>query len=253
MTKCFINFVQFNGKLCLRTTSTKYKIFSQRLDLDCLQTEKYLELLLMEGTISSPIDDAPKKTLCISSNKDEDGNAETCHSLVNAAKMNHHQCVEKELDAVIVEDSQFSILKHQESLFVAADNESYEAVEIFLDKGFKPNTKAKYKEKARITLLHVASRKLSLKLMKLLLKKGADINAEDDSKQSCLHYIIKHGDYTDKMDGISDKKEKGLECLRLLLRDKNIDIDQVDHKGMTALHNAAIQKNDSYVVELIER
>ena len=201
--------------------------------------------------ISSPIDDAPKNTHCISPTKDEDENVVTCDSLVNAAKMNHHQCVKKELDEV--GNDQFSLMKNQDSLFVATDNESFEVVKIFLDKGFKPNTKAKYKEKARTTLLHVASRKLSLKLMKLLIENGADINSEDESRQSCLHYIIRHGDYTDKMDGIADKKEKGLECLRLLLRDKNVDIDQVDHKGMTALHYAALQKNDSYVVELIER
>ena len=212
----------------------------------------------MENNISSrgrswTFEAAPNKTQCISRVEDADGNVEMCNSLVNAAKMDHHQCVKKELDALVVQDDQFSFLKHQPILFAAADNDSYETVKVFLDKGFKPNTRGKFKEKAITTLLHVASRKLSVDIMKLLVEKGADINSEDDSKQSCLHYVIKYGDYTDSMDGISEKKEKGMQCLKLLLGQKNVDIDNVDHKGMTALHHAAIQKNDSYVVQLIER
>ena len=51
-----------------------------------------------------------------------------------------------------------------------------------------------------------------------------------------------------------------MECLTLLLNETNnvhaskkFNIDAKDNKGMTPLHHAAIQKNDSYVVELIER
>ena len=51
-----------------------------------------------------------------------------------------------------------------------------------------------------------------------------------------------------------------MECLTLLLNETNnvhagkkFNIDAKDDKGMTPLHHAAIQKNDSYVVELIER
>ena len=51
-----------------------------------------------------------------------------------------------------------------------------------------------------------------------------------------------------------------MECLTLLLNETNnfhagkkFSIDAKDDKGMTPLHHAAIQKNDSYVVELIER
>ena len=51
-----------------------------------------------------------------------------------------------------------------------------------------------------------------------------------------------------------------MECLTLLLNEINnvhaarkFNIDAKDDKGMTPLHHAAIQKNDSYVVELIER
>ena len=51
-----------------------------------------------------------------------------------------------------------------------------------------------------------------------------------------------------------------MECLTLLLNEadnvhaaQKFNIDAKDDKGMTPLHHAAIQKNDSYVVELIER
>ena len=51
-----------------------------------------------------------------------------------------------------------------------------------------------------------------------------------------------------------------MECLTLLLNETNnvhaakkFNINAKDDKGMTPLHHAAIQKNDSYVVELIER
>ena len=68
--------------------------------------------------------------------------------------------------------------------------------------------------------------------------------------------ILRYGNYNDD----PDVKEKGMECLTLLLNETNnvhaakkFNIDAKDDKGMTPLHHAAIQKNDSYVVELIER
>ena len=68
--------------------------------------------------------------------------------------------------------------------------------------------------------------------------------------------IWRYGNYNDD----PDVKEKGMECLTLLLNETNnvqaakkFNIDAKDDKGMTPLHHAAIQKNDSYVVELIER
>ena len=71
-----------------------------------------------------------------------------------------------------------------------------------------------------------------------------------------LIYIERYGNYNDDP-GV---KEKGMDCLTLLLSETNnvhaakkFNIDAKDDKGMTPLHHAAIQKNDSYVVELIER
>ena len=69
-------------------------------------------------------------------------------------------------------------------------------------------------------------------------------------------FQIRYGNYN----AYPDAKEKGMECLKFIL-DPNkagkdntkVKIDSRDYKGMTPLHLAAIQMNDSYVVELIER
>ena len=67
---------------------------------------------------------------------------------------------------------------------------------------------------------------------------------------------MRYGNYN----AYPDAKENGMECLKFIL-DPNkagkdntkVKIDPRDYKGMTPLHLAAIQMNDSYVVELIER
>ena len=69
-------------------------------------------------------------------------------------------------------------------------------------------------------------------------------------------FQIRYGNYN----AYPDAKEKGMECLKFML-DPNkagkdntmVKIDSKDYKGMTPLHLAAIQMNDSYVVELIGR
>ena len=69
-------------------------------------------------------------------------------------------------------------------------------------------------------------------------------------------FQIRYGNYN----AYPEVKEKGMECLKFVLdpnkagkNNKKTKIDSKDYKGMTPLHLAAIQKNDSYVVELIER
>ena len=69
-------------------------------------------------------------------------------------------------------------------------------------------------------------------------------------------FQMRYGNYN----AYPDAKEKGMECLKFML-DPNkagkdntmVKIDSKDYKGMTPLHLAAIQMNDSYVVELIGR
>ena len=69
-------------------------------------------------------------------------------------------------------------------------------------------------------------------------------------------FQIRYGNYN----AYPDAKEKGMECLKFILdpnkagkKNTEVKIDSRDYKGMTPLHLAAIQMNDSYVVELIER
>ena len=214
----------------------------------------------MSVRISSPDKDVIVGIQCISTIRDQNsGDLQSCNSLVNAAKLNHHECAKKALDEIVVENDHFSLMKHQHCLYIAIDSESFETVEVFLDKGFRLNTKAKYKQWSRVTPLHIASRNLSVKLMTLLLKRGADINSVDEKKESCLHYIIRNGDYTGDKGFLPEVKQKGMDCLKLLLSynendtEKRANVDAKDYKGMTPLHLAAIQKNDAYVVKLIER
>ena len=69
-------------------------------------------------------------------------------------------------------------------------------------------------------------------------------------------FQIRYGNYN----AYPDAKEKGMECLKFILdpnkagkKNTEVKIDSRDYKGMTPLHLAAIQMNDSYVVELIGR
>ena len=61
--------------------------------------------------------------------------------------------------------------------------------------GFSASNHGRFQHKDKMTPLHIASAKLNVKMMELLLEKGADINATNQAKESCLHYVIKNGDY----------------------------------------------------------
>ena len=92
------------------------------------------------------------------------------------------------------------------------------------------------------------------KLMRLLLESGADINSQDDARETCLHYIIKGGNYNEHLitNSMPNVKEKAMECLNVLLERPNLDIDTANARGYTPLHLAAIQKNDLFVDEMIK-
>ena len=114
----------------------------------------------MSVRISSPDKDVIVGIQCISTIRDQNsGDLQSCNSLVNAAKLNHHECAKKALDEIVVENDHFSLMKHQHCLYIAIDSESFETVEVFLDKGFRLNTKAKYKQWSRVTPLHIGTSK----------------------------------------------------------------------------------------------
>ena len=130
---------------------------------------------------------------CISPGKIQlSGGVEKCDSLARAAELNHDRCARNALDKLVVENDRFALLKQQRCLYIAIDNESLETATVLLEKGFRPNTKLKYLQWNRVTPLHVACRHLSVKLIELLLEKGADINATDEKMETCLHYAIRY-------------------------------------------------------------
>lgn len=86
-----------------------------------------------------------------------------------------------------------------------------------------------------------------------------------------LHIIMKYGNYNKSIENQEDPdlKEKGVECLKLLLESNGMvtdteegtkstfdglfkDIDE-RYEGFTSLQRAAIQGNGAYVTELLER
>ena len=207
----------------------------------------------------------PEIVTCISSVTNEKATKQ-CYSLKTAAEMNHHQCMKKAMKEILnirdsgegqqsVKADQYVWSKYAQYLYIAIDKENYETVKVFLDLGIKPIMRREYSNKNRMTPLHLASRNLSAKLMRLLLERGADINAKDDDNDTCLHYVLKSGNYNDKLicNGIEDVKAKAMECLQLLLKKDYLDIDAENAWGRTPLHIAAIQRNDLFVTELIKR
>ena len=199
--------------------------------------------------------DIPMEIECIITQDGEQ--AVQCNCLKKAAELDHHECVKKALSEIALEKDTFTRAIHQDLLYIAAEHDCYKTAEVLLDKGFKANAKAQYAKKSSVSALHVASDNLSVTLMKLLLDRGADINAKDELGQSCLHYIARNGKYEDafgsKLKDVKDGKEKGMECLKLLLDNEKLLINDEDKEGRTALHHAAIHRNGDYVVELIER
>ena len=51
-----------------------------------------------------------------------------------------------------------------------------------------------------------------------------DINATNERKRTCLHTIVMNGDYVNNRTD-PDLEEKGIECLKLVLARKDLDID----------------------------
>ena len=207
----------------------------------------------------------PEIVTCISSVSNEKATKQ-CYSLKTAAEMNHHKCMKKAMKEILnirdsadchqsVKGDQYVWSKYARYLYIAVDKENYETVKVLLDLGIKPIMRREYANKNRMSPLHLASRNLSSKLMRLFLEKGADINARDDDNDTCLHYVLKSGNYNDKLicNGIEDVKTKAMECLQLLLKNDYLDIDAENALGRTPLHIAAIQRNDLFVTELIKR
>ena len=199
--------------------------------------------------------DATKELKCLSAIEIEGETIYCDMSLQEATKFNHHVCVKNILGKICGETcDQYEQSKQKECFFSSIEQDNYETVKVFLEMGFSPTAPGKFYSKIRITPLHIASEILSSKMIELLLENGADINATNEAKESPLHYIIKYGHYKNnpKFEIDPEKEMKGVECLKILLSKKDLEVNALDARGRTALHLAAMQRNESYVTELIE-
>ena len=68
-------------------------------------------------------------------------------------------------------------------LHIAYEHDSIELVQILLDKGADVNAQNNSKQ----TPLHIACKCESIELVQILLNKGADVNVQNNSKQTPLH------------------------------------------------------------------
>ena len=111
-----------------------------------------------------------------------------------------------------------------------------------------------------------------LKCIKNILMQNFNVKQEKQNDEiPLLHIIMKYGNYNDKSQNQEDPdfKEKGVECLKLLLESNGTVTDAEEgpessfngfsrnidarYEGFTPLQRAAIQGNGAYVTELLER
>ena len=91
--------------------------------------------------------------------------------------------------------------------------------------------------------LHIASKALDVKIMKLLLEHGADVNKLDMFKMNALHYVL--------LSGKRNRSNAVVQCMELLISHK-VDVNAVEVTGQTALHFAAIRSEEKWVEVLIK-
>ena len=224
------------------------------MDSDISNKMLSLTCRLDDIQMNNTIDHEQLPCKCIHPTLDELGDLVRCDSLADAAKRNHDECARQALDDLNIVNDHYLLMKNHEVLFIATEHESFETLKLLLEKGFNPSTKAKHRNRAGTTPLHVACKNLSVKIMKLLLEHKADVNSIDEAKKSCLHYLIINGNYTDSLmiDKDPKLKKKGMAGIKILL-EHNANVNLADHTGMTPLHLAAMQSNHKYVEVLIER
>ena len=91
--------------------------------------------------------------------------------------------------------------------------------------------------------LHIASKALDVKIMKILLDHGADVNKLDMFKMNALHYVL--------LSGKRNRSNQVIQCMELLIS-KKVDVNAVEVTGQTALHFAAIRSEEKWVEVLIK-
>ena len=119
--------------------------------------------------------------------KDEDGNEMT--PLMFACKYDRKKIVEALVSKGV--DVNVQIGEHS-ALEIACTNSAYSCFKYLLSKGASPHES--YEPDLK-TILHVACDFDKLKFVKLLVEKGADVNATTANYMTPLHYACRSGSY----------------------------------------------------------
>ena len=130
------------------------------------------------------------------------------------------------------------IPKDNRPLHVATQTGSYSTLEDLLANKFDPNEQDDMGKSA----LHIASKALDTKIMKLLIDYKADVNLPDMLKMTPLHYVL--------LSGKRNRSKLVVECIQLLI-DNKVNINAKEVTGQTALHFAAIRSEETWVDVLI--
>ena len=145
------------------------------------------------------------------------------------------------------------------ALHYSAKNDSYELVKFFTDMGIDTNLKAT----DGINCLHIAAEYENLNLCKTLINEyNVDVQIPDNDGWTALHFSAKNGNYEivkyfiNMGIDINLKTKHGMNCLHIaadyghtnlcktLMKKHNLDLEEPNDNGWTALHYSAI--NDSY-------
>lgn len=115
-----------------------------------------------------------------------------------------------------------------------------EDIQWFLDHGFLPNTKDKMGD----TALHNASGFANVEIVKLLISRGADVNCQNDNKETPIHYLAicsSRGEDTGR------KLPQRLLILKLLVN-AHANLDVKDENKMTAIQ---VSRNPQFISALL--
>jgi ankyrin repeat protein len=110
------------------------------------------------------------------------------------------------------------------SLHLASRNGHFDVVEFLVKKGAEVN---KQEDKTLLTALHYAARRGFLKIIKFLIDNGANSNLRDKQGKSCLHYSVIFGD-VEVVEYLTEKVE---------------DVNPVDAEGNTPISLAERHEN----------
>jgi ankyrin repeat protein len=96
----------------------------------------------------------------------------------------------------------------------------------------------KAKDSQGHTALQFAALLREVEIVRMLLEKGADVNAKDNSRSTALHWAIGTG------------KPRSVEVVRMLL-EKGADVNAKNNVKHTALHDAVRNSNNVAMIRML--